>query len=171
MSLKKKEFQKCDRTIRAILSNDRSNQFMENIDMAGVNELCSGTDSALSMANGAVVDINSVVERCNKILLDAARKSGNLVETTSGEKGCSSDKTGKFKPWFNHECNYRRKGYHRAKHCHWRSKTAASRNNLVQESKRYKKCLNKQYRLFQHQLICKLRKLENVLILRLIGQF
>ena len=52
---------------------------IENIYMAGVNELCSDIDSALSMANNVVVDIISVVERCNKILLDAARKSGNSV--------------------------------------------------------------------------------------------
>ena len=96
----------------------------------------------------------------NKILPDAARKSGNSVETISGEKKFNFGETRKFKPWFNHECKDRRKSYPRAKHYHLRCKTAASRDNLVQESKQYKKCLNIQYRLFQSKFICKLRKFE-----------
>ena len=148
--------------VRVSWNKGNKNNFLENIDVVKVNELCWVIDQALSGncdANSGL-DVNVVVEKCSKILLDAAKKSGNLTDISTHSNFRTNDSKEKFKPWFNHEYKNLRKNYHRAKHYYWRSKSAAARSNLVQESKSYKKSLNRLFRLFQNKLIDKLRKLE-----------
>ncbi|MEW8548698.1 MAG: reverse transcriptase family protein, partial [Candidatus Thiodiazotropha sp.] len=99
-------------------------------------------------------DINEVVDSCNKILIEAAEKSGNIVTNHIKTRKKNS------KPWFNSDCKDLRKNYHRCKHYHWRYKTAESRQNMVQASKAYKKIINKQFRAYQDSVIRKIRSLE-----------
>ena len=84
--------------------------------MAGAHELCCDIDEAMEEDNGNdQLDINTVVERCNKRLVDATCSSGNLIKMSCNVGSRHQVKDEKLKPWFNHEGKTLRRNYHRAK--------------------------------------------------------
>ena len=55
----------------------------KNIDVAGVHGLCCDIDAVMKKDNGNDhLDVNTVAERCNKLLVDAAGSSGNLIKVS-----------------------------------------------------------------------------------------
>ena len=122
---------------KSIWRKDRKTPCFLNIDVAGVHGLCCDIDEAMKKDNGNDhLDVNTVVERCNKLLVNAAGSSGNLIKVPCNVGFRNQVKDEKFKPWFNHKGKNVRKNYHRAKNYYWRGKTAEMRNNLVRESKK-----------------------------------
>ncbi|CAG2256257.1 SEC31 [Mytilus edulis] len=105
--------------------------------------------------------VNSIVDECNSLILQAASKCDLLLEKKVIRKVDNSLKKRKVKkPWFNRECAEKRKLYHRAKNYNWRVKTAESKTNLTVCSKEYKKVLCNQYRLYNKNFIKKLKNLR-----------
>ena len=69
---------------KAIWRKDRKTIcFKKNIDVAGVHGLCCDIDAVMKKDNGNDhLDVNTVAERCNKLLVDAAGSSGNLIKVS-----------------------------------------------------------------------------------------
>ena len=101
------------------------------------------------------VIVDSPVENCNKILLDAASESEMFTPLNRETKLLKGKKT-----WFNKECFIKRKEYLKARNTSWRVKSAENRTNLIRCSKAYRKEINKQYNAYRNDFISKLRNLK-----------
>ncbi|CAG2199234.1 unnamed protein product [Mytilus edulis] len=102
---------------------------------------------AIDIASVSKDSINSLIEECNNIIIQAASECGMLKEKNIVNNNCNRNiKNCKVKkPWFNQECYTKRKDYHKAKSYNWRLKSVESKNNLIRCSKAYKKVCNLQY--------------------------
>ena len=106
--------------------------------------------------NNDNIDVNILVDKCNKILYNAAEKSGNAITIVDRN---NSDRINS-KPWYNYECKMLRKEYHRSKNYNRCMKTAESRLNMVRASRSYKTAINKQFKSYQNIVVKKLRDLQ-----------
>ena len=134
---------------KVILKNDSRAAFAENIDLSKAGELWISI----------IIDVNILVDKCNKILYNAAEKSGNVITIVGNN---NSDRINS-KPWYNHECKMLRKEYHRSKNYNRRKKTAESRLNMVSASTAYKTAINKQFKSYQNNVVKKLRDLQTTI--------
>ena len=137
---------------KAIWKNDSRAAFVENIDVGEIGELCAFMDQH----NNDNIDVDILVDKCNKILYNAVEKSGNVITIVDRN---NSDWINS-KPWYNHECKMLRKEYHRSKNYNRRKKTAESRLNMVRASRAYKTAINKQFKSYQNNVVKKLRDLQ-----------
>ncbi|CAG2219780.1 unnamed protein product [Mytilus edulis] len=117
---------------------------------------------AIDIASVSKDSINSLIEECNNIIIQAASECGMLKEKNIVNNNCNRNiKNCKVKkPWFNQECYTKRKDYHKAKSYNWRVKSVESKNNLIRCSKAYKKVCNLQYNEYRKNFIKKLRNLS-----------
>ena len=99
----------------------------------------------------------------SSILIDAAKHTGFIKEIkTKPFKAKSSIKHKPIKrPWFNNDCAVLRHQYKRAKNLGHRVDSAENYQFLHNASKAYKKCINRQMRKFNKDIIHKLRALQN----------
>lgn len=140
-------------------SNDKRESFMNDIDLLSVLDLEDRLSTILSNGceNVDQIIVDSLVENCNSILLDAASKS-EMVFTPKRKSNVNVQRV--KKPWFDRDCFIKRKEYFRARNMNWRFKTAENRNNLIRCSKAYKKEINKKYNVYRKDFISKLRSLK-----------
>ncbi|VDH98683.1 Hypothetical predicted protein [Mytilus galloprovincialis] len=122
--------------------NDKYHEFNDCIDEAVIHSIVVKLEEIDTDLIDNIV-VNSIVDECNSLILQAASKCDLLLEKRVIRKVDNSLKKRKVKkPWFNRECAEKRKLYHRAKNYNWRVKTAESKTNLTVCSKEYKKKLN-----------------------------
>ena len=140
--------------------NDKYREFNDCIDEAVIHSIVVKLEEIDTDLIDNIV-VNSIVDECNSLILQAASKCDLLLEKKVIRKVDNSLKKRKVKkPWFNRECAEKRKLYHRAKNYNWRVKTAESKTNLTVCSKEYKKVLCNQYRLYNKNFIKKLKNLR-----------
>ncbi|XP_071139805.1 uncharacterized protein [Mytilus edulis] len=140
--------------------NDKYHEFNDCIDEAVIHSIVVKLEEIDTDLIDNIV-VNSIVDECNSLILQAASKCDLLLEKKVIRKVDNSLKKRKVKkPWFNRECAEKRKLYHRAKNYNWRVKTAESKTNLTVCSKEYKKVLCNQYRLYNKNFIKKLKNLR-----------
>ena len=139
-------------------SNEKKETFINSLDLLSVLELEHKMSDILSTdcANVNQTIIDSLVENCNKILLDAASESDMFFNTKHKKATVKKIK----KPWFNRDCFIKRKEYFKARNLSWRTKSAENRTNLIRCSKAYKKEINKQYNAYRKDFISKLRSMK-----------
>ena len=88
---------------KVVWKNDSQTAFAESISLDEVREVCTLMDE-YSHTNddnsNYLVNVDTLVDKCNKILLKAAGDSGNIVNITErgGVDGVAR------KPWHNTEC-------------------------------------------------------------------
>ena len=126
---------------KEVWKNDSQTAFAESISLDEVREVCALMDEYSHINddnNNNLVNVDTLVDKCNKILLKAAEDSGNIVNII--ERGFVDGVA--RKPWHNTECKVLRKEYHRSKNYNRRLKTVESRLNMVRASKAYKKAIN-----------------------------
>ena len=123
--------------------NEKKDTFSNAIDLLSVLELEHTMSDIISSecTNVDQVIVDSLVENCNKILLDAASESEMFFTYKHRNKVVKKVK----KPWFNRDCFIKRKEYFIVRNTSWRVKSAENRTNLIRCSKAYKKEINKQY--------------------------
>ncbi|MEW8548127.1 MAG: reverse transcriptase family protein, partial [Candidatus Thiodiazotropha sp.] len=144
---------------KIVWKNDSHTAFAESISLDEVREVCTLMDEYKHINDDNInnlINVDTLVDKCNKILLKAAEDSGNVVNITDR----SNVGNIKRKPWYNNECKMLRKEYHRSKNYNRRQKTVESRLNVVRASKAYKKAINKQFRAYQSDVVKKLRDLQ-----------
>ena len=94
-------------------------------------------------------------------MIDAANDSGFIKQTVPKPFKLKT-KTKPFKaPWFNNECVTLRRQYKRAKNLRHRVNSVENYKYLLNASKTYKKCIDKQYNKYRKDLITKLRSLKS----------
>ncbi|CAG2217111.1 unnamed protein product [Mytilus edulis] len=119
--------------------NDKYHEFNDCIDEAVIHSIVVKLEEIDTDLIDNIV-VNSIVDECNSLILQAASKCDLLLEKKVIRKVDNSLKKRKVKkPWFNRECAEKRKLYHRAKNYNWRVKTAESKTNLTVCSKEYKR--------------------------------
>ena len=104
--------------------------------------------------------INCITEDVSKIIVNAA-KNCNLIkqkniQTHSGPATKKIDK-----PWFDENCKQLRRTYHRSKNNYRLFKNAASREAMVNDSKKYKKEISAKFKAYNDQFVKKVRGLRN----------
>ena len=107
--------------------------------------------------------INELTSECSSILTEAAKEIGCIKEIKIGPPNPKiNSKTKPVKqPWFDNECAKLRRQYKRAKNLRHRINSAENVRYLHNASKAYKKCINKQLRLYKKEFINKLRALQH----------
>ena len=106
--------------------------------------------------------INELTSECSSILTEAAKEISCIKEIKIGPsnpKISSKSKTVK-QPWFDNECAKLRRQYERAKNLRHRINFAVNFRYSHNASKTYKKCINKQLRLYKKEFINKLCALQ-----------
>ena len=104
-------------------------------------------------------NIDEIVSKVNAVLLDSAQKVG-MVKKTKIKKRTYLKKNNKA--WFNDTCKLKRKQFLKAK-----KRANANKDNLVLKierkrlAKEYKKCVRKQYRKYNSEIVNSLRRLKS----------
>ncbi|CAG2223949.1 unnamed protein product [Mytilus edulis] len=95
--------------------NDKYHEFNDCIDEAVIHSIVVKLEEIDTDLIDNIV-VNSIVDECNSLILQAASKCDLLLEKKVIRKVDNSLKKRKVKkPWFNRECAEKRKLYHRAK--------------------------------------------------------
>ena len=67
----------------------------------------------------------------------------------------------KIQPWFNEDCERKRKSYFKAKHNFRRINSQRNYDKMVLNNKNYKKQINKEFQMYQNNISNKLRSLRH----------
>ena len=147
---------------RAKWNNAEAQIFVENLNSDKIASLISKID-ALSSDQAVANDINNLNTEYLSILIDAANGAGFIKEVKVYPPRNNHKVSTKpvQRPWFNNECKQLRQQYKRAKNLRHRINNAQNFNSVHNASKAYKKCINKQLRLYQKDFIIRLRALKH----------
>ena len=134
-----------------LLNGNKIGSFIRRIDALNTNEQLS------------THVINELTSECSSILIGAAKKNCCIKEIKIGPPNPKTNsKTRHVKQsWFDNECAKLRRQYKRAKNLRHRIKSAGNFRYVHNASKAYKKCKNKQFRLYKKECINKLRALQH----------
>lgn len=101
--------------------------------------------------------INTITEKVSLFLSDVADKCKLLSKK---QYSCHKPKKTR-KEWFDNDCKFARQQYHTSKNRHRKLRNAESFNDMVNNSKVYKKLLNSKVRTFQNNVNKKLKNLRS----------
>jgi exonuclease III len=155
----------CDPAPRRPKWNPDSKQlFLENINMDSVNGL-ENTLSLLEMNTDNIVpgEIDDIVNRICNLFCDSAKECG-FIPLPSGKPNYQPKpykRKQPMKPWFNANCEEKRKEYHKVKKKYNSSTSYENKEQLKSASKMYKRQVNREYRLYCKKLHQKIRMLKS----------
>ena len=110
--------------------------FFENVDQSKIQELIDRIDNVTTVQRN---DVNDFMNEIENIFENAKNASFASVEINGTYAGSIS----KDKLWFSSDCRSARKKYHLAKRIYKYNRTQENYNQLLNNSKKYKKELNK----------------------------
>ena len=140
--------------VKVVWDNNKCQSFNDFLNIENIARLNDKLDN-IDTVNVNKDSINSLIDDCNDIIIEAAFASGMLKEQRVKKNNCTRNiKNCKVtKPWFNQECYKKRKEYHKDKSYNWRVKSVESKNNLIRCSKEYKKVCNTQYNEYRKNFV------------------
>ena len=103
--------------------------------------------------------VNEIIDNVNSMLMQGADTIG-LLNEKNGFKSKRNRKK-KHEPWFNKDCETKRKEFFKAKHYHQRVRTGLSQTARTNASKAYKKEINKQFSKYKENFVKKIRNLKH----------
>lgn len=139
-------------------SPDKSECFVNNIDILKIAEIEMHLDSIQSKSTVSKEEINEIVSEIGTVFESTARTTFGSVNQK--RKKCNTNKS-QFKPWFNSECFQARNMYHKSRQLYNKYKTEYYKNILKIVSKKYKKTLSTNNRRFIAEKNNQLRSLKN----------
>ena len=128
--------------------------------MNQVGELTSKLDS-VDPHNVDNFLVNSLVDDCNGIIINAAKNADMVFETVKSHSTSNKKFKVNRKSYFDSNCHVKRKEYRRAKKYFQRVRSDVNHNDMVSKGKEYKKALQKQFKAHQKSFISKIRELRS----------
>lgn len=144
-----------DEKIPKLWDPDKSDVFIDNIDILQVSDIEMQLDKILDKSTVTKGDIDEVVLKIGS-LFDSSCK-----ETFGFKHVNTENKSSRFKPWFNAQCTQARNVYHKTRRAYNKHKTSYYRNILKNVSKNYKNTLATHSKRFANDRIKRLRSLKN----------
>ena len=124
---------------------DKSESFINNIDILKVAEIEMHLDKIQSKNNVCKEEIDNIVSEIGALFESTAQETFGSINT---KKKKNTGKKSHIKPWFNAECFRARNMYHRSRRLFNKYKTDYYKNMLKIVSKKYKKTLTYTNRRF-----------------------
>lgn len=138
-------------------SSDKSDDFKHNLDHTKVNEIQDTLTDLLAESDSNQADIDTVVSSIGSVFTECATEIG-IMKNVNSKK--SQKRKGNSKPWYNAECETKRRMYLNARNKYAYSKLENDRTEMKRLNKQYKLCLKQAYRKYHIELNDQLRHLH-----------
>ncbi|KAL4237694.1 hypothetical protein ACF0H5_002408 [Mactra antiquata] len=123
--------------------------FHSNVDIELVESLCLNLDNTESTDKDKLNHINNEI---TSVIINAAEKTcGTYTKTANDSKNIDKRKTGKT--WFDGECNYLRKAYHRCRKKYHMVISLENKTNLIDSNKQYKRAIKQ--KMYKYKRECR----------------
>ena len=117
---------------------EKSNSFIENIDMSELFRIDSNLSSLITKTDLQQHELDNIIMKINQLFEKCAEMSFGHTKETSKTKDTNMTK----KPWFHESCHRARNQYHNARRVYNINRTEQNKDNLRQSSKFYKSTMN-----------------------------
>ena len=131
--------------------------FVNNLDNSALDSLLLELDGINEDTISEDV-VNKITVSVANVITGAAKKC-DMIKHCQVNRNRSKPKAA-CKPWFDSDCKSLRKEYFRSKHRYRYVKTQENYDCLINNSKRYKKEINSKLRLYNKQVVQKLKSLK-----------
>merc|ERR1711872_213406 len=139
-------------------NNEKKNDFQTKFNLTQI-ERASQILNTFESDNLNQSDIDDIVKTISEICITSGLETGlskRIACNRNGKKNCKENK-----PWFDNECQKKRKHYIRIRNRLKKRKSFLDIATLKNESKIYKKIINKKRHTFNKNLHNKLRELKS----------
>ena len=147
-----------DTVKRAFWDANAQDLFLQNLNNDNINQLIDHMDSLNENVSKETVQL--ITTQCSSLLCKAADAAG-MIKQINPRPSLARKKSKPTRPWFNAECRGLQKDFRRAKNMRRRTNNHSNMQALTEASKAYKKCVNKQFKIYQKDFIKKLRNLKS----------
>ena len=138
--------------------NEKKLDFQAKFDIAKIEEASQQLDT-LETNSTNQKNVDDIVKIFSDISITAGLEAGMSKQITNNSRALRPKKQNK--PWFDHECNMKRKQYIKIKNRLRKRKSPQEEESFKDETKSYKKFINKKRHAFNKSLHNKLRNLKS----------
>ena len=135
---------------------EKSNSFIENIDMSELFRIDSKLSSLITKTDLQQHELDHIILKINQVFEKCAETSFGHTKETSKTKDTNMTK----KPWFHESCHRARNQYHNARRVYNINRTEQNKENMRQSSKFYKSTMNLSVKKYKNLRIQKLKNLK-----------
>ena len=135
-----------------------SDDYKESFDEKIIDDLTIELDNLYDSKNYNDDIINSVTDKVSNIMLNAAINC-DLVKQKRIYNNYKPKKVIN-KPWFDESCRNLRSRYMSSRIIFRRNRSKANQDEMISNSKKYKKEINKKFKFFKSEIVLKLKKLK-----------
>lgn len=141
---------------------EHKDEFIDLISLEKIDEIKTKIEALKTSPAIQKGDINAVVSDVSTLLRSAAEKTNMLPRNTGnhGNRTKKSQRKADNKPWYDRECEDKRRTYFHFKNKYKHMKSTLNETRLKEASKAYKRQINQAFKAYKNNIIKEVRKLK-----------